>query len=69
MKVAEPGTGRTENALLAQTTGSSTDSENVSLFQTNVRPSTHQEIVFLVMKDTTLKTELASSPQLKNHLI
>ena len=69
MKVAEPGTGKTENALLAQTTGFSTDLENVSPFQTNARLSTPQELVSLVMKDTTFKMELVSSPQLKSHLM
>ena len=66
MKVAEPGIGKTENALLAQITGFSMGLENVFPFQTNAKLSTHQEIVFLVMKDTTLKTEPVFLLQSKN---
>ena len=47
------GTGKTRNVLNAQTTGSSTDSDNASLSQTNARPSTHQVPVPHAMMDTT----------------
>ena len=69
MKDAAFGTGKTENALLAQITGSSTFKENVSPFQINARPSTHQVLVSLATRDTTLKMEPASSPLLKDQVM
>ena len=68
-KVVELGTGKTENVLPVQTTGSSTIMEFVSLFLTNARPSIVQEPVFLATLDTTLKMELVFLPQLKLHLM
>ena len=69
MQDAEPGTGRTENVWPAQTTGSSTTLEFVSLSQINVRLSTGQEPVFHAMKDTTSTMEFVNSLQLRNLLM
>ena len=69
IKDAEPGTGRTENALPAQITGSSTTWENVCLFPTNAIPSTGQEPVFHAMKDTTSTMEFAFLPLLRSLLM
>ena len=53
MKDAELGTGKIEDVLLAPTTGSSTTWEFASLSLISAKPSTHQELAFLVTKDTT----------------
>ena len=50
---AELGTGRTENVLLAQTTGSSITTESAFLSLTNAKLSISQELVSHVMKDIT----------------
>ena len=53
IKDVELGTGKIENVLLAQTTGSSTTKENVFPYLINAKHSTDQELVFLAMMDTT----------------
>ena len=49
----ELGTGRTENVLLAQTTGSSITTECAFLSLINAKLSISQELVSHVMKDIT----------------
>ena len=69
MKDVEPGTGRIENVLPAQITGSSTTPDTVFQFQTNAKLSTSQEPVFHATKDIILKMELAFLPLSKDHLM
>jgi hypothetical protein len=49
----ELGTGRTEDALLAQTTGSSIMKVLVFLFLISAKPLTDQVLAFHAMRDTT----------------
>ena len=69
MKDVELGTGRIENVLNAQTTGSSIMLDIVFPSLINAKPLTSQEPVFHVTKDIISKTEPAFLPLSKDHLM